>query len=183
MKAILKLVFLGVILLANLTITSCQENEVSKTQLKLARYSVTAKDMPKGWRFAGDDWSNDYGGESYLVAYGESKLNGLSHTISFYVDEEAAKSAYPKWEDDWFVDTQKWTDADFVPSNPSDDYRYECTVAPVPDKTILSCRYLQRHKQFISFILVNFDKDVVAFHKLNDILKSIDNKLNQISLE
>ena len=99
-----------------------------------------------------------------------------------YDDEEQAKSAYPKWEEKWFIgDFKKWPEADFVPSDPNDEYRFECIQTS--DKAPISCNYLQRHKQLISFVLVNFDGKVMTFAQLNGILKAVDERLNKIDVK
>ena len=97
-------------------------------------------------------------------------------------EDEQAKIAYPKWEKEEFNSTQKWIGADFIPSDPQDDYRFE-GVQVLSDKSIISCSYLQRHQKFIAYVLVTFDDDIVTFAKLNNILKIIDDRLNQVILE
>jgi hypothetical protein len=78
-------------------ITACQVEQVSQTQLKLARYSIEVNDVPQGWKFTGKDWNKEYGGESYLVTYELDNMIGLAHTVSIYPDEESAKNAYKNW--------------------------------------------------------------------------------------
>src|SRR6266478_990868 len=96
---------------------------------QMANYEVAAKDLPAGWKSGGQDWGQDYGGQSHLVTYGidNNDVIRLTHTISIYPDEEQAKAAYPKWEDEWFKGAlQKWPGADFMPSDPKDQFRFEC---------------------------------------------------------
>ena len=158
-----------------------------QTLSQIANYEVAVKDLPTGWKFTGQTWGQDYGGQSHVVGYGiddKNQIIRLEHTISIYADEDQAKNAYPKWEEEWFKGAwQKWPGADFVPSDPSDVYRFECQDPGFTEQPIISCNYLQRHKRFISFVLVNFNDKSMTFLQLNAVLKAVDDRLNQIELK
>lgn len=185
MKPRFKNIFLGIIAVLLLGCVSCQIQVASKTHPQIEEYEVRAIDLPTGWKFTGQSWNQIYGGQSHLVAYGidNNTIIRLTHTISIYPDEEQAKTAYPKWEEEQFKGSrQEWSGADFLPSDPTDDYKFEC-VQLSSDKSSISCRYLQRHKQLISFVLVNLDGKAMTFAQLNAILKAVDDRLNQIELK
>jgi len=73
--------FWWLVLLLSLACVSCQVETVSTPQLKLARYVITAKDVPPELKFSGDNLSKQFGGESYLVGYGEDRLESFGKTI------------------------------------------------------------------------------------------------------
>jgi len=177
----------GLVIIVLLGCVSCQilGPEARQALSQTSKYEVAAKDLPAGWKFSGQDWSEDYGGQSHLVAYviGNDDIIRLTHTISIYPDEEQAKSAYSKWEEEWFKGAwKKWPGADFAPSDLNDEYRFEC-LNPGFEKPLISCNYLQRHKRFVSFILTNFNDQTMTFAQLNAILKAVDDRLNQIELK
>jgi hypothetical protein len=175
----------AIIALLLLGCAACQLPDVEVRPAQITGYEVAIKDLPAGWKFKGEDWGQDFGGQSHLVAYGvdDDKIVRLTHTISIYPDEEQAKTAYPQWEDEWFKGSwQKWPEAKFTPSDSKDQYRFECLQAPF-DKSLTSCNYLQRHERLISFVLVNFRENVMTFTQFNDILKAVDERLNKIELK
>jgi hypothetical protein len=182
----------GLVIVLLLGCASCQipGPEARQVISQIANYEVMAKDLPAGWKFSGQDWSEHYGGQSHVVAYDVDNIdvnrgfkNSLGHTISIYPDEEQAKTAYPKWEEEWFKGLLlKQPEVNFVPSDPNDQYRFECDQI-FSDKSLFGCLYLQQHKRFISFVLVNLDGKAMTFAQLNTILKAVDDRLNQIELK
>jgi hypothetical protein len=163
--------------------TSCQTEKISQAELKLERYVVKISDLPEGWEFSGEDWNYKFGSESYLAAYGipNSNMIRFGHTIAVYSDETQAENSYPKWEDEWFSATEKWTGAEFTPSDPKDVYRFECQQI-LSDKSIVSCSFLQRHKEFIVSILATLDGKAMTLSQLNEILIVLDKRINEVNL-
>jgi hypothetical protein len=179
------IVFLGIVMLTIiLTSTSCQAEKISQTEMKLERYAVKISDLPKGWIFSGEDRNYKFDGESYLAAYGvpNSNMIRFGHTIAIYPDELQAENAYPKWEDEWFSATEKWAGTEFTPSDPKDAYRFECQQI-LSDKSIVSCSFLQRHKEFIVSILVTLDGKAMTLSQLNEVLRVLDERLNTVQLD
>jgi hypothetical protein len=183
MKTIFAHITFAISILLLLT-TSCQIEKISQTELKLERYAVKISDLPKGWIFSGEDWNYKFEGESYLAAYGvpNSNMIRFGHTIAIYPDEVQAENAYPKWEGEWFSATEKWTGAKFTPSDPKDAFRFECQQI-LSDKSIVSCSFLQRHKEFIVSILVTLDGKAMTLSQLNEILLVLDERLNKTTME
>ncbi len=171
----------GLIMLVTLITASCNAERVSETQLRLERYAAKITDMPSGWIFSGEDWSTQFGGESYVRGYVASYSNVIrfDHHIAIYPDEATAKTVYPQWEDEWFKAMEKWPNAEFVPSDPNDEYRFECRQ-DFPQ--VVACSYLQQHNQFIVFILVNLDGKAMTFAQMNQILGVLDKRLNTTSV-
>ena len=181
----LKSIFFWIMIPLLLSCASCQIEATSPATTQFTSYEVKASDIPPGWASPGQAWGEDWGGQSHLVGYEITTPNNvmrLKHMISIYPDEEQAKTAYPKWEEKWFKGQYvKVTDADFVPSNPNDTYRFECV--PLPSESLFSCNYLQLHKRLISFVLVDVDGKSITFAQLNTILKAVDDRLNKIELK
>ena len=81
----------AIIALLLLGCVSCQPHPFLPPALsKIASYAVAAKELPAGWKFTGENWVKNFGGQSYLVAYGIDNDNiiRLTDTISMYDDEE-----------------------------------------------------------------------------------------------
>jgi hypothetical protein len=80
-----------------------------------------------------------------------------------------------------FQALEAWSDANFIPSDLNDDYKFECQQI-LSDKSIISCSYLQRHKLLISDVLITFDNRFVTFADINKMLSSVDEKLNSVNI-
>ena len=173
-----RVIFIGVLITV-----SCNVQKVSDTQLKLERYAVTIHDLPQGWIFSDENWTNPFGGESYVRGFGipNNTLIRFGHSISIYPDEKQAEVAYPQWKAYWFIAPWNFPGANFVPSDPNDQYIYECQQV-LQDKSIISCRFLQRHNQFIVFVLTNIDGKAMTVAQLNQILGVLDKRLNETSM-
>lgn len=181
-------ILLLMLVLVTLLTSSCQTprtSRVSETQLQLARYSLKKADLPQGWKFEGESWSVDFGGESYTVTYEMDMLIFVSHVVSIHPSEEEAKQAYQSWEGDWFDTTYLQPDEPYSPLDEDDDYRYECEKIK-PDSPIKVCFYLQRHNDVINFVHISFDgrnKDNPTFAEINDILSILDERLNEVVID
>ena len=182
MQKKLQYTFLVAILFSILATVSCQVERISQSQLELERLSVTITDLPDGWVYSGQNWNESFGGETYTIGYGVPYNNIIrfAHTITEYSNEDQAKIGYPKWEADTFDgDWNEWEGANFVPSDPNDQYRFEC-LQVLSDTSVVSCRYLQRHNQIISYVLVNLDGEAMTLSQLNEILGVLDVRLNEV---
>ena len=179
-----KWISIGINALLLTILLACQAEPIKPVSLRLERYAVTAKDFPDGWKFVGEDWSSGTDTERYSVSYGAPSKDGigLNQTIQLYTSIAAAQNEYSNQEKEWFSTTKKWEGADFSPLSSEDEYRYEC-VQIFMDRSIVSCRFLQRHNQIVVLILVNVDGELITFTQLNEILRTLDERLNLISLE
>ena len=187
MKKIKKAAFLSIMLIITILATiSCKAEKISQNQLKLEQLSVAITDLPDGWIYSGQDWNQNFGAEDFTIGYGipNNNIIRFAHTMSSYSDEEQARIGYSEWEKDTFSDgfLQTWEEADFSPSDPRDQYRFECEQI-LSDASIFSCVYLQRHNQIISDILVNLDGKAMTFAQLNEILGVLDKRLNEVNVE
>ena len=174
-----------IIIITAFLITACEVEEVSKNQLRLARFAVKKDDLPIGWTFSNQDWNQHLGGEEFSVAYGvpDDGVIRFVHAISFYPAEEDADEAYPKWENEVFNGAwEPWDEANFKPQNSNDLFRFECLQLTV-DSPVVSCLYLQLHNQFVSYVLVNLDSEAMTFEQLNEILAVLDRRLNEVSMD
>jgi hypothetical protein len=161
-----------------------QTEEMSPLDRQLTEYALKISDLPDGWRYSDKGWGVEFGGSGYTVIY-ELKTDTsifLSNTIAIYLNEEKSKIAYQQWEDLWFKSTQPWPEATYSPQNQKDDYRFECSYA-LPESSILSCRYLQRHENIIGFVKIRFDNKSLSFTELNDVLAILDQRLNETFIE
>ena len=188
MKIILNRTLLSMILVGLLTTISCQTQveTISQTQMKLERYAVTIHDLPQGWIYSGENWTNSFGGEDYTRGFDiPNNTNGarigLGHTMSIYPDEKQAEAAYPQWEDYSFGGLWNYSGAEFVPSDPNDQYEYKCQQI-LQDKSIIGCRFLQRHNQFIVYVSATIDGKAMTLAQLNQILGVLDKRLNETSM-
>ena len=176
------------ILLTFLTlfISSCQGEvgSISQTAQKLERYAVKTQDLPEGWAFFTEDWSSKPGEDYYAATYGvpNRDIIGLSETISIYPNEEQIKQDYLQLEKKWFSVGKEWPGAEFIPLDSKDEYRYAC-LQIFSDKSIVSCRFLQKHNNIDVIILVNFDGRLMTMSQFNEILKVLDKRLNTVTLD
>lgn len=175
----------GIFFILAILLTACNAEKISQAQLKLAQFAVKKNDLPEGWHYSGENWYQSLGGENYVRAYqvSDTPKIGFGHTISAYQIEMEAKEAYSNWENDVF--SGKWDyfeEANFVPSNPNDLYRFECQQI-FSDTSIIYCSYLQQHGRFISHVSVNLDPEFMSFEQLNEILEILDKRLNEISID
>ena len=108
---------LSMILVGLLTTISCQTQveTISQTQMKLERYAVTIQDLPTGWIYTGENWSNSFGGEDYTRGFDipNNTIIRFGHSISIYPDEKQAEVAYPQWEAYWFGCTMEFSGSQF----------------------------------------------------------------------
>jgi hypothetical protein len=160
---------------------ACQTEKISETQLKLARYALKIGDLPKGWKFTGKSWGNGYGDEGYTVTYEIDDHNFLSHTISIYSNQSQAQKGYEEWNNEWFESTQPWPEAKYFPLDSKDDYKFEC-LRLNPESPLLSCRYLQRHNEIISFVRTSLDNTSMTFAELDKVLGVLDERVNTVTL-
>ena len=151
--------------------------------MKLERYAVTIQDLPTGWIYSGENWSNSFGGEDYVRGFGipNNTMIRFGHDISIYPDEKQAEVAYPQWEAYWFGGLWNYPGANFVPSDPHDQYIYKCQQI-LQDKSIISCSFLQRHNQFIVSVLATIDGKAMTVAQLNQLLGVLDKRLNETSM-
>lgn len=175
----LRYIFISIIALL---LISCQGNAISQTSQKLERYAVNTRDLPKGWAFSSEDWGSESGEHYYGAAYGlpNRDIIGLSQVIRWYQDEEKAQLGYSEYEEEWFSVGQEWPGAEFTPLGTKDNYRYVCLHI---FSEILSCRFLQRHNNIVTLILVNFDDQAMTMTQFNEILKVLDKRLNTVTLD
>jgi len=178
---------IGIKLITALTIVfvalACQAEKSSQTQLQ-TQYSLEIGDLPKGWKFEGESWNVDYGGESYTVTYQITDHNFVSHTISMYPNEDQAREAYEEWSNESFDSTQPLPEATYSPLNQNDDYRFGCFEPLEGTKSVIfSCRHLQRHEEIISYVRVNLDNASLTFSEVDKILVILDERLRTATLE
>lgn len=170
------------LLMLMLTSVSCQIGqieEMSPLDAQLTHYALKIEDLPKGWKFSDKSWGVEFGGSGYTATY-ELEADShifLSNTVAIYLNEEKSKLAYQQWEDLWFKSTQPWPEATYSPLNQTDDYRFECLK--LPDYYVLSCSYLQRHDNKISFLQINLDNKDLTFTQLNSIVGVLDKRLSE----
>jgi hypothetical protein len=164
--------------------SACQAEVISHTAQKLERYAVNTKDLPEGWAFSKEDWNIESGKDSYAAAYGvpNKDIVGLSQVIYIYPDEEQTQLAYSEQEKKWFSEGREWPGAEFTPLDTNDKYRYVC-LQIFFDKSIVSCRFLQKHNNIVVLILVNVDGKSMTLMQFNEILKVLDKRLNTVTLD
>jgi len=164
--------------------SSCQTGVISQTELKLERYAATTKDFPKGWAFVSEDWGSESGKKSYSATYGvpNKDIIGFGETIAIYPDQERAQNAYLELEEKWFSVGEKWPGTEFTPLDSNDKYRYEC-IQIFLDKSIISCRFLQKHNELVVLILVNIDDQAITISQFNKVLRVLDDRLNKVTLD
>jgi hypothetical protein len=181
MKKPINILQVSVLLIA-LIFPACNAEKISQNQQRLERYAVQIKDLPDGWGYSGQNWFTEYGGEGYLRGYGVKGNDVIRfvHTISLFSDSAQAVEAYSKWENDEFDTMTPWAEANFVPSDSRDDFRFECEQVL---SGITSCSYLQRHNQFIVNVYVNINDEVMTFSQLDEVLKILDERLNTVGME
>jgi len=164
--------------------SACKTETISQTELKLERYAVTTKDFPKGWAFVGEDWNSESGKESYSTNYSVPNKDpiGFGQTIAIYPDQARAQNGYLEWEKKWFSVGEKWPGTEFTPQDSNDEYRYEC-IQIFLDKSIISCTFLQKHNELVVLILVNIDGKEITFSQFNEVLRVLDERLNNVTLD
>jgi hypothetical protein len=168
-----------------LVIVSCQTEEISQTQLQLARYSLKKTDLPSGWKFEGKSWDVDFGGESYSISYAIDALVFITHEVSIHSSGDQAEQAYKEWEADVFDSTYLQPETLYIPLDNEDDYRCECQKTK-PDSPLEICFYLQKHNEIISFVHIGFDsrnKDNPTFEEISNILAILDRRLNEVVID
>lgn len=165
-----------------LLLMSCQGNAISQTAQKLERYALNPRDLPKGWEFFSEGWSSEPGEHYYGTTFGvpNRDIIGLSQVVEWYPDEDQARLGYSEYEEEWFSVGQEWPGAEFTPLDTKDNYRYVCLDVFTE---ILTCRFLQRHNNIVTLILVNFDDKVMNMTQFNEILKVLDTRLNTVTLD
>ncbi len=170
-----------IVFLLTILASFCQTEAMSPLDRQLTQYALKTNDLPTGWKYSDKDWGVEFGGSGYTVVY-ELKANTrifFSNTVAIYAGDEKSKLAYQQWEDLWFKSTQPWPEATYSPQDQNDDYRFECLS--FPDDPILSCTYIQRHNNKISFAHINLDNKSLTFTELNDILGILDKRLNEVA--
>ena len=180
---------LGLILVLYLASSmGCQPRPPDRSDpaAQLVNYEIGINDLPPGWKLTSDFWTiEDFEGQSHVVAYGiDSEKNlKLVQTLFFYPDETHAKAAFPQLYATWFPSAWgKWPGANFIPSNPKDQYRFVCQNQEFADP-ILTCISLQMHKQFISLVDANMNPQSLTLAQLDGVLKAVDDRLNKIEFK
>jgi len=173
-----------VIFFVMLFASSCQSERISQTQLQLVRYSLKITDLPDGWKFSGKDWSNDFGGENYTIAYEMDMHIFVSNTIGIYSSALQSEEVYKDWEEEWFYSTPKQIqlDVSFSPIDKQDEIRFECSQL-YRDDPIIYCVFLQRHSELINFVRISGDsrnKNSLSFEDIYVILGVLDGRLNEV---
>ena len=160
--------------------SSCRTSRVSQVQLQLVQYALKESDLTGNWNVTGQAPSVAFGGESYDVGYERDDFVFINHTVSMHSSIERTQQAYAEWETRFFGLPNSQPDVSYIPLDPTDDHRIECSRLE-PDDPIMVCVYLQRHNTLISFVKVGFDNrslENLTVDDMGDILQALDKRLN-----
>jgi len=151
---------------------------------------MTPEDLPAEWGRAGSEAPEVPGAISRLVGFTGStdpqqEYLLVKHQLAVYPSEQAGKDAYSMWEQKWFptITWQRPPEASFEPRDPSDQFRFACINVKINGFPIMTCTYLQQHRNLVSLVLVNVDGKAITLEQFEQALKKLDERLQSVNTE
>ena len=163
--------------LAGIMIAGCS----SGVPAEMRALMIGTEDIPAEWIIFKESTGKDWGGELYNVAFAygnESESPALEHQLIVYSDAAAAVNGFEEYKG--YIYAGDWStplEADFSPMAPKDKFEYKCTEREIDHVLTTICFVLQHHNNYVSALGVHLGGPL-TFDVLNEILNSIDGKLN-----
>ena len=175
----LSVIFWSVSILLLCTACGVEDPDIGETvNFQFEEVHIVKADLSDKWQYKSLDWLE---GNVKSVTYKAGEGIFLSHDVGVYPGPEAAEFAYSEWEEKWYAGAwQPRLEATFTPSDPGDQFRYECIDVIANGKPKSPCTFLQQHGRLVSLVLVSIDGESITFDEFNDLLQVIDGKLNAI---
>jgi hypothetical protein len=174
-----------ILLISLVFLSACSPSSVNTKNSFPTYLLMNAQDLPAHWKINSFTEMDVENAESYAIEFSKPISGTLpllvQHQLSIYQTIDAAKQAYPAWENQRFP-TEDWKAPDgvvFQPKDKNDLFRIACLNGKIDGQPRLFCSYLQQHNNLITLVNAQLDDQNLNVEQLVNALEILDIRLQQ----